>query len=133
MKEEIDWTDAPMFGIVRTEPHEQKSTELRYNTDINRLPVRYRYQLSIVILPILIVRTSIATYRYSYSDSTSLKQYTRIAYCKHVVPVVQVPYSYSVLSIYRLYTSTRTVSLRVHTSTEYNGAHKNEENASTSR
>ena len=35
MKEEIDWSIAPMFGIVRTEPHEQKSTELRYNTDIN--------------------------------------------------------------------------------------------------
>ncbi|MEC9458874.1 MAG: TonB-dependent receptor [Pseudomonadota bacterium] len=35
MREEIDWTDAPMFGIVRTEPHEQKSTELRYSTDIN--------------------------------------------------------------------------------------------------
>jgi iron complex outermembrane receptor protein len=35
MREEIDWTIAPMFGIVRTEPHEQKSTELRYNTDIN--------------------------------------------------------------------------------------------------
>ena len=34
-KGEIDWTDAPMFGIVRTEPHEQKSTELRYNTDLN--------------------------------------------------------------------------------------------------
>ena len=35
MREEIDWTDAPMFGIVRTEPHEQKSTELRYNTDLS--------------------------------------------------------------------------------------------------
>ena len=34
-KGEIDWTDAPMFGIVRTEPHEQKSTELRYNTDLS--------------------------------------------------------------------------------------------------
>ena len=35
MREEIDWTDAPMFGIVRTEPHEQKSTELRYTTDVS--------------------------------------------------------------------------------------------------
>ena len=32
-KGEIDWTDAPMFGIVRTEL--MNTTELRYNTDLN--------------------------------------------------------------------------------------------------
>jgi len=35
MRGEVDWTTAPMFEIIRNEPHEQQSTELRYSTDIN--------------------------------------------------------------------------------------------------
>ena len=35
MRGEVDWTTAPMFEIVRDEPHEQQSTELRYQTSIN--------------------------------------------------------------------------------------------------
>ena len=35
MNGEVDWSTAPMFEILRNEPHEQQSTELRYSTDIN--------------------------------------------------------------------------------------------------